>query len=59
MTNHVNNQISVLSTDMTQLTLTVKMTAAQFVKTLIIVNNSPIQDYNHLDGHVQPTFRTY
>ena len=33
------------------------MTTAQIVKTLVTVNNnSPIQDYVHLDDHTQPTY---
>ena len=45
------------STDVIQLTLTLKMTTAQVVETLVTVNNnSPIQDYVHPDGQTQPTF---
>ena len=45
------------STDMTQLTLTLKMTTTQVVETSVTVsNNSPIQDYVHPDGQTQPTF---
>ena len=33
------------------------MTSAQVVKTSVTVNNnSPIQDYVHLDDHIQPTY---
>ena len=33
------------------------MTTAQVVETLVTVNNnSPIQDYVHLDNQTQPTF---
>ena len=33
------------------------MTTAQFVKTSVTVNNnSPIQDYVHLDDHAQSTY---
>ena len=33
------------------------MTTAQVVETLVTVNNnSPIQDYVHLDDQTQPTF---
>ena len=33
------------------------MTATQFVERSINVNsNSPIQDYDHLDDHAQPTY---
>ena len=42
---------------MTQLTLTLKMTTAPVVEMLITVNNnSPIQDYVHVDNQTQPTF---
>ena len=47
-----------LSTDMMQLTFTLKMTAAQVVKTSVTVNNnSPIQYYVHLNDHTQPTYK--
>ena len=43
---------------MIQLTLTLKMTTAQVVETSVIVNNnSPIQDYVHRDDQTQPTFK--
>ena len=39
--------------------LTLKMTTAQVVETSVTVNNnSPIQDYVHLDDQTQPTFET-
>ena len=42
---------------MIQLTLTLKMTTPQVVKTSVTVNNnSPIQDYVHPDDQTQPTF---
>ena len=42
---------------MIQLTLTLKMTTAQVVETSVTVNNnSPIQDYVHLDDQSQSTF---
>ena len=45
-----------LSTDMMQLTFTLKMTTSRVVKTSVTVyNNSPIQDYVHPDDHAQPT----
>ena len=45
------------STDVIQLTLTLKMTTAQVVKTSVTVNNnSPIQNYVHLDDQTQSTF---
>ena len=57
MTNQTNNQSIIPSTDMIQPTLTLKMTTAQVVKTSIIVNDdSPIQDYVHPDDQTQPTF---
>ena len=38
-------------------TLTMKITTTQVVKASVTVNNnSPIQDYIHLDDHTQPTF---
>ena len=56
MTNQINNQSITLSTDMIQLTLTLKMTTAQVVETSVTVNNnSPIQDYVHPDDQTQPT----
>ena len=49
-----------LSTDVTQLTLTLKMTNAQVVETSATVNNdSPIRDYVRPDDQTQPTFETY
>ena len=48
------------STDVIQLTLTLKMTTAQVVETSVTVksvnNNSPIQVYVHPDDQTQPTF---
>ena len=45
------------STDVIQLTLTLKMTTAQVVETSVSVNsNSPIQDYVHPDDQTQPTY---
>ena len=34
-----------------------KMTTAQVVETSVTVNNSPIQDYVHPDGHTEPTYK--
>ena len=46
----------VIISDVIQLTLTLKMTTAQVVKTSVIVNNnSPLQDYVHPDDETQPT----
>ena len=57
MTNQINNQRIIPSTDVIQLTLTLKMTTAQVVETSVTVNNdSPIQDYVHPDDQTQPTF---
>ena len=45
------------STDVMQLTLTLKMTTAMVVETLVTVNNnSPIQDYVSPEDHSQPTY---
>ena len=49
---------SIPSTDVTQLTLTLKM-IAQVVETSVNVNvnnNSSIQDYGYSDDETQPTF---
>ena len=57
MTNQVNNQSLIPSTDMTQITLTQQMTTAQVVEMSGTVNNnSPIQDYVHPDNHTQPSY---
>ena len=40
---------------MIQLILNLKMTIAQVVETSVTVNNSPIQDYVHLQDHAQRT----
>ena len=50
------NQSIMPSTDVIQLTLTLKMTA-QVVETLVNVNNnSSIQDFVYSDDETQPTF---
>ena len=50
------HQSIIPSTDVIQLTLTLKMTIAQVVETSVTVNNnSPIQDYVHPDDQTQPT----
>ena len=57
MTNQINDQSIIPSTDVIQLTLTLKMTTAQVVETSVTVNNNiPIQDYIHQDNQTQPTF---
>ena len=46
-----------LSTDVIELTLSLKMTTALDVETSVTVNNnSLIQDYVHPDDHTQPTY---
>ena len=53
----VDGITSVVSTDVIQLTLTLKMTTARVQETSVTVNNnSPIQDYVHPDDQTQPTF---
>ena len=38
---------------------TLKMTTSQVIEMSVIVNNnSPIQDYVHRDDHTQPTYET-
>ena len=55
--NQVNDQRIIPSTDVIQLTLTLKMTTAQVVETSVTVNNNgPIQDYVHPDDQTEPTF---
>ena len=45
------------STDVIQLSLTLKMTTAQVVETSVTINNnSLIQDYVHPADQTQPTF---
>ena len=60
MTNQVNNQSIIPSTDVLQLTLTLKMTTTKVVETSVTVNNnSSIQDYVHPYDQTQPTFQPY
>ena len=55
MTNQINNQSIIPSTEVIQLTWTLKMTTAQVVETSFTVNkNSPIQDYVHPRDQTQP-----
>ena len=57
MTNQINNQSIIPSTEVIQLTLTLKMTTAQVVETSVTVNNnSPIQDHVHPYDHTQLTY---
>ena len=52
----INNQNIIPSTDVIQLTLTLKMTTAQVVETSVTVNNnSPIQDVRSPGDQTQPT----
>ena len=53
----INNHSLRPSTDVIQLTLTLKMTTAQVVETSVTVNNSPIQDYVHPDDQTQPAYK--
>ena len=57
LTNQIYNQSIIPSTEVIQLTLTLKMTTTKVVETLVSVNNnSPIQDYVHPGDQTQPTF---
>ena len=56
MTNQVNNQSLIPSMDVIQLTLTLKMTTAQVVKTSVTVNYSPIQYNAPLVDHTLPIY---
>ena len=57
MTNQVNNQSIIPSTDVIQLTLTLKMTTTQVVETSVTINNNnPIQDYVHSGDQTLTTF---
>ena len=57
MTNEINNQSLIPSTDVIKLTFTLKMTTPQVVERSVTVNNnSPIQDYVDPDDHIQPTY---
>ena len=57
MTNQIDNQSIIPSTDVIELTLTLKMTTAQVVERSVTVNNNtPIQEYVHPDDQTQPTF---
>ena len=59
LANQINNQSIIPSTDVIQLTLTLKMTTTQVVETSLTVdNNSPIQDYDHPDDQSQPTYES-
>ena len=53
----MNNQSIIPSTDVIQLTLTLKMTTAQVVETSVTANNnSPIHDYVDPDDLTQFTY---
>ena len=49
------NQHLIPSTDVIQLTLTLKMTTTQVVETSVTVNYSPIRDYNRPEDRASPT----
>jgi len=55
---HFKHMLSLIqSTDVKQLTLTLKMTTAQVVETSVTCNNnSTIQDYAHPDDHTPATY---
>ena len=55
MTNQINNQNLIPSTDMIQLTLTLTVTTAEVVKMSVLVNNSLFQDYFNPDNHAYVT----
>ena len=57
MTNQINSQSLIPLTDLIQLTMSLKMTTAKVVETLVTVNNGSIQDYVHLDDHTQPLMK--
>ena len=57
MTNLVNNQSLIPSTDLMQLILTLKITTARIVETSVTVNNNrPIQYHVHPDDQMQPAY---
>ena len=55
-TQKLKNRSLIPSTSVVQLILTLKMTTAQVVETLVTVNNSPKQDCAHLDDHTPPAY---
>ena len=55
LTNQVDDHSFIPSTDVIQLTLTLKMATTQVVKTSATVNNSPIQYYVNADDPISPT----
>ena len=57
LTNQINNKRLIPSTDVIQLSLTLKITTAQVAETSVTVNNnSPFPDCVHPDDHTQPTY---
>ena len=55
--NATSTEYIIPSTDVMQLTLTRKITTPLVVETSVIVNNnSPIQDYVHPRDHTQPSY---
>ena len=55
--NHVNDESLIPSTDVIQLTLTLKMTTAQVLERSVTGNkNSPIQDKVYPEDYTQPTY---
>ena len=59
LTNQVNNQSLIPSTNALQLTLTLNMTTVHVVETSVTDNNSPIQNYTHPDDHIPPNYDNY
>ena len=55
-TQKLKNRSLIPSTSVVQLILTLKMTTAQVVETLVTVNNSPKQDCAHPDDHTPPAY---
>ena len=47
------------STDVIRLTLTLKISTTQVVKTSVTVNNSPVQEFIHKDDRAPPTYVSF
>ena len=47
------------STDVIRLTLTLKISTTQVVKSSVTVNNSPIQEFIHKDNRAPPTYVSF
>ena len=55
LTNQVNNQRHKYHPLTANITMTLKMTTAQVVETLVTVTNSSFQNYTHPDDHTTRT----